>query len=115
MVPPGPVPQGCARAHEADRNRRHTGTLSTRPPQDTAVPNPVSSHRRRLPVLEAAIITAEQVLTERLAHLAWCGSVGRSTTVAETLVRATELRLEGLWQERDWQLGHENDGLERPS
>ena len=80
--------------------------LGVRPPQDTAVPAPVPSRRRGLPALETAIVTAEQVLTERLAHLAWCGSVGRDTAVAETLVRSAELRLGGLWQERDWRLGH---------
>ena len=68
-----------------------------------------------VPALEAAIVTAELRLSERLAHLAWCGSVGRSTTVAETLVRSAELRLELLWQERHWRLVHENDRLERPS
>ena len=74
------------------------------------MPAPVPSRRWSLPALEAAIVTAEQVLTERLAHLAWCGSVGRSTTVAETLVRSAELRLEMLWQERDWRLVHRRDG-----
>ena len=44
-----------------------------------------------LPALEAAIVATEQVLSERLAHLAWCGSVGRDTAVAETLVRSAEL------------------------
>ena len=74
------------------------------------MPVPVPSHPWSLPALEAAIVTAEQVLTERLAHLAWCGSVGRGTAGAETLVRATELRLEGLWQERHWLLVHGRDG-----
>ncbi len=68
------------------------------------MPAPVPSRRRSVPAIEAAIVTAEQMLTERLAHLAWCGSVGRSTTVAATLVRSAELRLELLWQERDWRL-----------
>ena len=84
--------------------------MGTRPPQDTAVPAPVPSRRWSLPALEAAIVTAEQVLTERLAHRAWCGSVGRDPAVAETLVRSAELRLELLWQERDWRLGHGQDG-----
>ncbi len=71
------------------------------------MPAPVPSPHRDVPELEAAIVATEQVLSKRLAHLAWCGSVGRSMTVAETLVRSTELRLEGLWRERDRRLGHE--------
>jgi hypothetical protein len=47
--------------------------------------------------------------SERLAHLAWCWTVGRDPVVAEGLVRSTELRLELLWQERDWRLVHERD------
>ena len=74
------------------------------------MPAPVPADRHGVPALEAAIVATEQVLTERRAHLAWCGSVGRSTTVAETLVRSAELRLEGLWWERDWRLAHERDG-----
>jgi len=68
------------------------------------VPAPVPTDPRSVPALEAVIAATEQVLTERLAHLAWCGSVGRDTTVAETLVRSAELRLDGLWRERDWRL-----------
>ena len=70
------------------------------------MPAPVPSRRWGLPALEAAIVTAEQVLTERLAHLVWCESVGRDAAGAETLVRSAELRLELLWRERDWWLGH---------
>ena len=73
------------------------------------MPAPDPAHRSGVPALEAAIVATEQGLTERLAHLAWCGSVGRGTTVAETLVRSAELRLELLWQERDWRLGHGRD------
>ena len=71
---------------------------------------PTPSRQPGLPALEAAIVATEQALSERLAHLAWCGSVGRGTTVAETMVRSAELRLEMLWQERDWRLVHERDG-----
>jgi len=71
------------------------------------VPAPVPSRRWGLPALEAVIVTAELRLSELLAHLAWCGSVGRDTAGAETLVRSAELRLEGLWRERDRRLGHE--------
>ena len=74
------------------------------------MPAPVPTDPRSVPALEAVIAATEQVLTERLAHLAWCGSVGRSTTVAETMVRSAELRLELLWQERGWRLVHERDG-----
>jgi len=35
------------------------------------------------------------------------------TVVAATLVRSAELRLDGLWQERDWRLGHERDAGDR--
>src|SRR3954452_10958342 len=97
------------RACGSDRNRRRIGTSGARPPRDAAVPASVPSRRRSVPAIEAAIVTAEQMLTERLAHLAWCGSVGRGTTVAATLVRSAELRLELLWQERDWRLGHGRD------
>jgi len=79
------------------------------------VPAPVPSRQPGLPALEAAIVATELRLSDRLAHLAWCGSVGRSTTVAATLVRSAELRLELLWQERHRRLVHENDRLERPS
>jgi hypothetical protein len=58
-----------------------------------------------VPELEAEVVATEQVLSERLSHLAWCRTVGRNTTVAETLVRSAELRLEGLWWERDRLLG----------
>ena len=74
------------------------------------MPAPVPSRRWGLPALEAAIVATELRLSERLSHLAWCGSVGRSTTVAEALVRAAELRLELLWQERDWRLEREGNG-----
>src|SRR4051794_2707831 len=110
---PGGLSRPTRRA--SARDRRHIGTLGVRPPQDTAVPAPVPSRRRSVPAIEAAIVTAEQVLSERLAHLAWCRSVGRSTVVAETLVRSVERRLELFWQERHWRLGNENDGLGRPS
>src|SRR3954469_18651374 len=83
------------------RDRRGVGTSGARPPRDAAVPASVPSRRRSVPANEAAIVTAEQMLTERLAHLAWCGSVGRGTTVAATLVRSAELRLELLWPESD--------------
>ena len=73
------------------------------------MPAPVPSRPWSVPALEAAIVATEQVLSERLAHLAWCGSVGRGTTVAETLVRSAELRLERLWRERDWRLGRGRD------
>ena len=74
------------------------------------MPAPVPSRRWGLPALEAAIVTAELRLSERLAHLAWCGSVGRDAAGAETLVRSAELRLELLWQERDWRLADGQDG-----
>jgi hypothetical protein len=86
--------------------------LGVRPPQDAAVPAPVPSRRWSLPTIEAAIVTAELRLSERLAHLAWCGSVGRGTAAAATLVRSAELRLELLWRERDWQLV---DGQDDPA
>ena len=73
------------------------------------MPAPVPTDPHSVPALEAAIVATEQVLSERLAHLAWCGSVGRGTTVAETMVRSAELRLELLWQERDWRLVHGRD------
>ena len=79
------------------------------------MPAPVPSRHLGLPSLEAAIVATELRLSERLAHLAWCGSVGRDTAVAETLVRSADLRLELLWQERHWRLVHENGRLERPS
>ena len=66
-----------------------------------------------LPSLEAAIVATELWLSERLAHLAWCRAIRRDTTVAENLVRSAELRLDGLWQERDWRLGHERDAGDR--
>jgi hypothetical protein len=78
------------------------------------VPAPDPADPRSVPALEAAIVATEQVLSERLAHLAWCGSVGRSTTVAETMVHSAELLLELLWQERHWRLVHENERLGRP-
>jgi hypothetical protein len=68
------------------------------------VPAPVPADRHGVPALEAAIVATELRLSERLAHLAWCGSVGRDAAGAETLVRSAELRLELLWQERDWRL-----------
>jgi hypothetical protein len=49
------------------------------------------------------------VLSERLAHLAWCWTVGRITAGAETMVRSAELRLELLWREREWRLAHGRD------
>jgi hypothetical protein len=57
-----------------------------------------------VPELEAEIVATEQVLSERLAHLAWCWTVGRITAGAESLVRSAERHLELLWQERDWRL-----------
>jgi hypothetical protein len=69
------------------------------------VPAPVPSPHRDVPELEAAIVATELRLSELLAHLAWCRGVGLSTAVAETLVRSAELRLEGLWWERDRLLG----------
>ena len=74
------------------------------------MPAPVPSRHRRVPDLEAAIVATELWLSERLAHLAWCGSVGRDTAVAENLVRSAERRLELLWQKRDWRLAHGRDG-----
>ena len=62
-----------------------------------------------MPELEAEIVATEQVLSERLAHLAWCWTVGRITAGAETLVRSAERRLELLWQEREWRLGRGRD------
>ena len=79
------------------------------------MPASVPADRHGVLALEAAIVAAELRLSERLAHLAWCGSVGRGTAVAETLVRSAELRLDGLWQERDWRLVHEDERLGRPS
>ena len=70
---------------------------------------PTPSRQPGLPALEAAIVATELRLSDRLAYLAWCGSVGRDTVVAATLVRSAELRLDGLWQERDWRLGHGRD------
>src|SRR4051812_33129047 len=97
------------RACGADHNWQCVGTLGVRPPQDAVMSAPTPSRQPGLPALEAAIVAAEQMLTERLAHLAWCGSIGRDTTVAESLVRSADLRLEGLWRERDWRLGHGRD------
>ncbi len=77
------------------------------------MPAPVPTDPHSVPALEAAIVAAELWLSERLAHLAWCGTVGRSTTVAETMVRSAELRLELLWQERDWRLVHGRDAGSR--
>ena len=73
------------------------------------MPAPVSSRRWGLPALEAAIVTAELRLSEHLAHLAWCQAVGRNTTIAQSLLLSAELRLEGLWRERDWRLVHGRD------
>jgi hypothetical protein len=74
------------------------------------VPAPVPSRRWGLPAIEAAIVATELRLSDRLAHLAWCWTVGRDPAVAEGLVRSAELRLELLWQERHWRLVHERDG-----
>ena len=70
------------------------------------MPAPVPSRRWSLPALEAAIVTAELRLSE---HLAWCQAVGRNTTIAQSLLLSAELRLEGLWRERDWRLVHGRD------
>jgi hypothetical protein len=102
--------KACARVRGSGRNQRGVGTLGTRPPQDAAVPAPVPSRHWGVPELEAAIVATELWLSDRLAHLAWCSVVGRNTSVAETLVQSTELRLELLWQERHWRLVRENDG-----
>ena len=74
------------------------------------MPAPVPADPHSVPALEAAIVATEQVLSERLAHLSWCRTVGRNSTVAENLVRSAELRLEGLWRERDWRLADGQDG-----
>lgn len=70
---------------------------------------------RSVPSIEAAIVTTELQLSEHLAHLAWCRTVGRDATVAESLAQSAELRLEGLWRERDWQLVHQDDEPGRPA
>ena len=79
------------------------------------MPAPVPADRHGVAALEAAIVATELRLSDRLAHLAWCRTVGRDTTGTESLVRAAELRLEGLWWERHWRLVHENDWPGRPS
>jgi hypothetical protein len=57
---------------------------------------PTPSRQPGLPALEAAIVATELRLSDLLVLLAWFGSVGQTTTGAETLVRSADLRLELL-------------------